>query len=74
MPYFLNIYEVTDIKYDTDGEEIDLPKLLNIEVPKGFSEEEAKEYISDKISNETSFCHNGFSMRKLFLDRIVIGV
>lgn len=74
MAFFLNIYEVTDIEYDKDGKEIDLPKLLNIEVPKGFSEEEAQEYISDKISNETGFCHNGFSMRKLFLDRIVIGV
>jgi hypothetical protein len=61
----LNIYEVTNIKYDTDGEEIDLPKLLNIEVPSGLDEEETDEYVSDKISEETGFCHKGFSMRKL---------
>lgn len=61
----LNIYEVTNIKYDTDGEEVDLPKLLNIEVPGGLDEEEVDEYVSDKISDETGFCHKGFDMRKL---------
>jgi|TARA_R110000787_G_scaffold235704_1_gene342467 hypothetical protein len=61
----LNTYEVTNIKYDTDDEEIDLPKLLNIEVPSGLDEEETDEYVSDKISEETGFCHKGFSMRRL---------
>ena len=61
----LNIYEVFDIKYDTDGEEVDLPKLLNIEVPEDLDEEEVDEYVSDKISELTGFCHKGFSMRKI---------
>lgn len=53
---------VTDIKYDTDGEQVDLPKELKILVPEiveGY--EEIEEFISDEISNITGFCHFGFS-------------
>jgi len=52
-------YIVTDIKYDTDGEELDLPKELTITVP--ADEEDVEEYISDEISNITGFCHKGFT-------------
>jgi hypothetical protein len=55
-------YNVTDIKYDTDGEQIDLPKVLEIDVPNEFDgEDEIADYISDEISNITGFCHKGFS-------------
>jgi hypothetical protein len=54
-------YEITDIKYDTDGEEVDLPKTLTIDVPSGLMDvEEVLDYISDEISNQTGFCHFGF--------------
>jgi hypothetical protein len=56
------IYEVSDIKYDTDGEEVDLPKTLTITVPDDIVDEvEMEEYISDEISNITGFCHKGFT-------------
>ena len=55
-------YKVTDIEYDTDGEEIDLPKELSINVPDDLEEDYDKvEFISDEISNITGFCHKGFS-------------
>jgi hypothetical protein len=61
-------YLATDIQYDTDGEEIDLPKELEIEVPTEFeTEDEIIDYISDEISNITGFCHMGFSTTKINL-------
>lgn len=55
-------YEVSNIKYDTDGEEVDLPKTLTITVPDDIVDEvEMEEYISDEISNITGFCHKGFT-------------
>jgi len=56
-------YTVTDIKYDTDGEQIDLPKTLTITVPEEITEGyDIDEYISNEISNITGFCHKGFSI------------
>jgi hypothetical protein len=61
-------YKVTDIKYDTDGEEIDLPKELEIEVLEELeTEDDFFDYISDEISNITGFCHKGFSVTKINL-------
>jgi len=54
-------YTVTDIQYDTDGEEVDLPTELEIEVPNDLEGQEADDFISDKISDVTGFCHKGFS-------------
>ena len=54
-------YEVSNIEYDTDGEDIDLPESLTIVVPADFDGYEADEYISDKISDMTGFTHFGFS-------------
>ncbi len=58
-------YTVTNIEYDTDGEDIDLPHTLEIEIPNedfvNYTPEEVCEFISDEISNITGFCHNGFT-------------
>lgn len=55
-------YIVTNIKYDTDGAKVKLPKTLTITVPEDISDpDEVAEYISDEISNETGYCHMGFS-------------
>lgn len=55
-------YIVTDIKYDTDGEDISLPKELEIEVPNELEDGyDIEEFISDEISNQTGFCHTGFT-------------
>lgn len=52
---------VLNIQYDTDGEEVDLPVELEIEVPDNLTDkEEIHEYLSNEISNITGFCHFGF--------------
>ena len=53
--------QVTQIQYDTDGEEIDLPQNLTINLPDSIIQA-INEFVSDKISNETGFCHNGFTI------------
>lgn len=53
---------VTNIEYDKDGEEIDLPTELNLELNTLLNAEEIEEKVSDEISNITGYCHTGFSM------------
>jgi len=57
------------IKWDTDGEDVSLPKEIDLIVPAdwfdGIDEGESmidfiEEYIYDEISNVTGFCHEGF--------------
>jgi hypothetical protein len=55
-------FVVKDIKYDTDGEEIDLPKTLTITVPEEIENDDVEQYLSDEISNQTGFCHYGFTI------------
>ena len=43
-------YKAFNIQYDTDGEDNDLPKEIEIEIP-------------DEISNKTGFCHLGFEYK-----------
>jgi hypothetical protein len=58
------IITATKIKYDKDGAKVDLPKSIQIEIPEDLVDyDEIEEYISDKISDETGFCHNGFSTK-----------
>ena len=57
-------YLVTNIQWDTDGEDVDLPNELEIILPDDEelnSPEEIEEYISNEITNETGFCHFGFA-------------
>jgi hypothetical protein len=53
---------ITDIIYDTDGEDVDLPKTLKISVSDEVfnDKEELETFLSDEISNITGFCHKGF--------------
>ena len=53
----IRIYE---IEYDTDGEEIELPTELTLDVNTDDVEEIA-DLASDYISDTTGFCHNGFN-------------
>jgi hypothetical protein len=58
-------YIITNIKYDTDGAKVKLPKEMTIKVPADVEAEgyEAiEQYISDEISNRTGFCHEGFAI------------
>jgi len=54
-------YKVYGIKYDTGGENIDLPTILEVTVPANMEPEEADTYISDAISDITGFTHKGFN-------------
>jgi len=62
----LRIFIVTDIDWDTDGEEVDLPDEMTVNVSEDeeLEEDEIEEYISDKISDETGFCHFGFNYKE----------
>lgn len=58
-------YSATDIIYDLDEDEdgADLPKTIAIKVPNEIIlSSDIEDYISDKISDETGFCHKGFSI------------
>ena len=55
------LYTVSNIEYDTDGEVIDLPTTLKVEVSNDLDKDEIEDFISDEISNQTGFCHLGFS-------------
>lgn len=46
-----------NIRWDTDGENISLPK--EIDIPEGMTDEDE---ISDYISDVTGFCHKGFEL------------
>lgn len=60
---------VTDIEFDLDDEEnVDgimesLPKGMEFEVEDGFTDEEIEECLSDAITDEVGWCHNGFAWR-----------
>lgn len=51
--------KATNIKWDTDGENINLPK--EIEIPEWIDIENEDE-ISDYLSDTTGFCHFGFEL------------
>ena len=57
-------YIVENIDWDVDDyEELDdLPTQLTVLVPN--DEEDPEEYISDYLSDEYGYCHNGFTYYK----------
>jgi hypothetical protein len=59
-------YQVSDIKFDTDGIETDLATNMIIEVDDEITDkDEIEEFISDEISNQTGYCHFGFTINNL---------
>lgn len=57
--------KLTNINWDTDGEDIDLPNEVEApnEIVKDFNdEEELLDYLSDWLSDEYGFCHDGFNI------------
>ena len=48
-----------NIKWDTDGEEVNLPN--EIEIPDWVDKEDDDE-ISDYLSDTTGFCHFGYEL------------
>lgn len=56
----MTTYRVYDIKWETDGEDVDLPSEMSLEVEDGLDSEEVEEIISDWLSDETGFLHDGY--------------
>lgn len=56
--------EITDIEYDTDDEDVELPASLILEVDVSADDQEIEELASDYISNVTGWLHNGFNWTK----------
>jgi len=61
------VFNVNNIKYDTDGENIDLPTHLSVTIAGAhlMNDDEISDHISDEISNVTGFCHKGFTVTGL---------
>ncbi len=54
-------YKVNSIQWDTDDEDVKLPTELTVNVPDGITEhDDVLDYISDRITEMTDFCHFGF--------------
>lgn len=63
------LYKAVDIQWDVDdeGDLDDLPTEMEIEVPRDVirdGEDAIEEYVSDAITDETGFCHNGFYLKQ----------
>lgn len=54
--------KVTNIAFDTDGDDVSLPSSLEFSYSIALSPEELEQTVSDAISNSTGYCHNGFTM------------
>ena len=52
-------FRAFNIKWDTDGENVELPQEIFIKISKENTES-AEDLIADAISEETGFCHFGF--------------
>lgn len=58
-------YIVSDIIYDTEGEDVDLPKEIKIEVPDTCKTKSDRiDFIGNYITETTGFCHFGFTINK----------
>lgn len=53
-------FDLDDECFDLDNECVELPTEMVITVPEGLNAEESLQFISDKISEDTGFCHYGF--------------
>ena len=54
---------VYDIDWDTDGEDVDLPNEVEVDVPAEVVDYgDVEDFISDYLSDEYGFCHKGFDI------------
>jgi hypothetical protein len=61
IPFDVKDYKVVNIEYDTDGENVDLPKEFTFSIPSNLDGEDKLEMVSEMITEETGFCHLGFN-------------
>lgn len=59
-------YEVTDIDWDTDDEEVEgLPDTATVEVPDDEDEEDDEDYVTDDLSDEHGWCISDCKIRRV---------
>ncbi|MAG25926.1 hypothetical protein CMI47_10145 [Candidatus Pacearchaeota archaeon] len=62
-------YLCTDIKWDTDGDNYALSQLpktvLIVDCP---DDEDPEEYLRDRLSDKSGFCHFGFDFVQVMTD------
>jgi hypothetical protein len=58
----MSIFKASEIKWDTDGEDVTLPSSMSIYCD---NDDEAEEYIAEELTRATGFCHLGFVMEKI---------
>lgn len=59
-------FRVYNIDWDTDGEDVDLPNEIEVNVPAEVVDyDDVNDYISDWLSDEYGFCHNGFLLEEI---------
>ena len=52
-----------NIQWDTDGYKPRLPKFIIVELPDDvIGEDEISDFVSDKITDITGYCHKGFEL------------
>lgn len=60
------IVKVTNIKWDTDNKNVNIPTELDVTVPDNITDPfDIECFISDEISNITGWCHQGFTLPEL---------
>ena len=55
-------YRVSDISYDTDGEAVELPAAMSIDLDDGA---DPSAELADRISDATGFCVEAFRFERL---------
>ena len=62
----MKTYKITNIEWDTDELDDELPNdfLINVNVKEGATELEIEERISELVSDEYGFLHFGFDYRE----------
>lgn len=58
-------YRVTDVRWDTDGEQIDLPTEFTVELELS---EIVEDLLGDWLSDTVGFCHFGFEFEEIEVD------
>ncbi len=64
-------YRIFNVNWETDGQVIDeiSDLFVQVEVDASFTKEDLEEILSDHISNETGWLHNGFNYEQVELKK-----
>lgn len=65
----MKTFWVHDIDWDTDGEDVDLPTDVEVNIDDNtmiqLTGEDLGDYLSDRLSEEYGFCHRGFGFMEV---------